>query len=68
MNIIKTIGRTDVNELLKNTEETPSCVAINTLGFMKHLVKYPLSLSPWFKRGMVFGLNAHRMNYPKLMI
>jgi FkbM family methyltransferase len=48
---IKTIGRTGADELLEKAEQTPNCVAVNTLGFLKNYITYPLCPSPWFKKG-----------------
>ena len=63
---ITSIGRRGAHELLEKADETPGCVAVNTIGFMKHFVKLPLSPSPWFKKGDGIWINRYAYELSKI--
>ncbi len=50
-NDIQFVGRKSHHELLEIAAQNSSCVAFNTLGFLKSAVRYPLQPSGYFKHG-----------------
>ena len=48
-NDIAYVGKKSHTELLKIAENIKSCIAVNTLGFLKNNINFPLVKSPYFK-------------------
>ena len=48
-NDIKFVGKLPLNELIKAAEDTPGCVAFNTLGYLKSDYTLNLDSTPWIK-------------------
>jgi hypothetical protein len=55
---IRCIGKKSTDEMTRVAGSHAPCIAVNTLGFLKHTVNFPLSSSPWF--GSTDGIYIRR--------
>lgn len=64
---IQCIGKKSNKELIQIAHSLPACVAINTLGFFKHTVKFPLSSSEWFGQNDGVFIRRDRIKRIKIL-